>query len=94
MERYVTVIGGINVDVKGYPENELLPGTSNPGRVHISPGGVGRNIAHNLALLGVPVYLLSAVGDDGFGREALSGTQQAGVRVEHVRILKKHCSIL
>lgn len=34
---------------------------------NVSSGGVGRNIAHNLALLNVPVSLLSAVGNDGEG---------------------------
>ena len=90
MQKYVTVIGGINVDIKGYPSSELIPETSNPGRVYMSPGGVGRNIAHNLALLGVPVYLLGAVGDDGFGHQVLNSTKEAGVYIDTVRMLKQH----
>ncbi len=88
MEKYVTVVGGCNIDLKGIPLQQLVPGTSNPGRIYRSPGGVGRNIAHNLALLGVPVQLLSALGDDGFGREVLEHTRGAGVQVEHVRIVR------
>lgn len=86
MYPYVTVIGGINIDIKGGPLGQLTAATSNPGKVHISAGGVGRNIAHNLALLGVPVYLLAAVGNDSFGIHILDETKQAGVQVDYVQV--------
>ena len=87
MELYVSVIGGINLDIKGRPAAALLPETSNPGDVYTSAGGVGRNIAHNLALLGTPVYLFGAVGNDAFGSRILSETKVAGVNVTYVRVL-------
>jgi len=87
VKKYVSVIGGINVDVKGLPGCTLLPETSNPGSVYTSSGGVGRNIAHNLALLGVPVYLFGAVGNDVFGSCVLSETKAAGVDDSYVRVL-------
>lgn len=86
MHPYVTVIGGINFDIKGCPVQPLTAATSNPGKVHVSAGGVGRNIAHNLALLGIPVYLLGAVGKDSFGEHILAETRAAGVRIDYVRI--------
>jgi pseudouridine kinase len=51
--RKVVVIGGANVDVKGRASGPYLSGTSNPGRVTVSPGGVGLNIAESLSRLGV-----------------------------------------
>jgi pseudouridine kinase len=36
--------------------------------VHLSGGGVGRNIACNLARLGAEVAFAGAIGDDGFGK--------------------------
>ncbi len=63
-ENDVVVIGGVNVDICGTPGAALIGGDSNPGRVTTSLGGVGRNIAHNLRLLGVPVRLITAFGDD------------------------------
>ena len=84
MRKFVTVIGGINVDLTGSPHQPLVLETSNPGEMSLSAGGVARNIAHNLALLGVPTTLLSAVGDDAFGVYALDITRQAGVDVEYV----------
>ena len=61
---YVTVVGGVNVDIGGRPAAALVARDSNPGTVHSSLGGVGRNIAHNMALLGLDVRLLTAFGDD------------------------------
>ena len=63
----VTVVGGANMDVAGRPLGTLRLRDSNPGRVSVRPGGVGRNIAHDLCLLGLEVSLISAVGDDFFG---------------------------
>ena len=61
---YAVVAGGVNMDIGGRSCEGLIPRDSNPGQVRMSLGGVGRNIAHNLALLGVEVRLLTAFGDD------------------------------
>ena len=58
---YVTIVGGANLDITGAPFAALIDRDSNPGLVTAAPGGVGRNIAENLARLGVPVKLLTAV---------------------------------
>jgi pseudouridine kinase len=62
-------------------------GDSTPGRIQYSPGGVGRNLAENLARLGVPVQLLSVVGDDSAGRQLLAHTAAAGVDVAPVVVI-------
>jgi len=82
---YVTVVGGANLDISGAPFKELIQRDSNPGLVTISPGGVGRNIAENLARLGVRVKLLTVVGDDANGTRLLEDTARAGVYIGHVR---------
>jgi pseudouridine kinase len=86
----VVVIGGANIDLRGRSEEELKRYTSNPGKINIGSGGVGRNIAHNLALLSVPVTLLSAVGDDGEGIRILEETGKAGVKMEQMIISGEH----
>lgn len=63
-EPFVAVVGGVNLDVCGKPYAPLVARDSNPGAVATSLGGVGRNIAHNLALLGVGVSLVTALGCD------------------------------
>ncbi|HCL90824.1 MAG TPA: ribokinase [Candidatus Atribacteria bacterium] len=87
----VVVIGGANIDLRGRPVGEVLERhTSNPGKINVDSGGVGRNIAHNLALLNVPVTLLSAVGDDGEGIRILEETGKAGVKTEQMIISGEH----
>jgi len=87
----VVVIGGANIDLRGRPGGEVLERhTSNPGKINVGLGGVGRNIAHNLALLNVPVTLLSVVGDDGEGIRILEETGKAGVKVEQMIISGEH----
>ena len=76
---YVTVVGGVNVDVCGKSFAPLISADSNPGRVSLSLGGVGRNIAHNLSLLGVRTSLLTAIADDAFEGRIRADCQEAGI---------------
>ena len=78
-QRYAIVAGGANMDICGNTPKTLRFGDSNPGQVRCSPGGVARNIAENLARLGQDCYLVTAVGDDLYGRSLLESTQRAGV---------------
>ena len=64
MNPYVCVVGAVNLDICGRPEKKLIFRDSNPGAVTLTPGGVGRNIAHDLRLLGVEVKFLTAFGGD------------------------------
>ncbi|HRI98729.1 MAG TPA: carbohydrate kinase family protein, partial [Nocardioides sp.] len=80
----VVVVGGANVDVKARTSAPLIEATSNPGTVLRTPGGVGRNVAENLALLGSKVALVSVVGSDPDGDWLLHETAMAGVDVEPV----------
>ncbi len=75
----IIVIGGTNVDIKAKTAGRHIAGTSNPGVVNVTSGGVGRNISHNLGLLGMKVALISVVGEDAFGEIAVKATLAAGV---------------
>lgn len=77
--------GGANIDIKVAITGATIPATSNPGTATVSIGGVGRNIAHNLARLDISVRLISAVGRDPEGERLLSETAAAGVDVSAVR---------
>lgn len=81
----VVVVGGANLDLKARTTGAVVPGTSNPGTVATSPGGVGRNVAENLARLGTPTVLVAAVGSDHFGDGLLDATAAAGVDITQVR---------
>lgn len=80
----IAVIGGANIDIKAKVNAPNRLGTSNPGIVTTTAGGVGRNIAHNLARLGASVALISVVGNDVHGDAVLAETQAAGVDVGRV----------
>ena len=70
MERKTVVVGGTNTDLCGESFLPIVASDSNIGRVTFSAGGVGHNIALNLALLGEKVSFITALGSDVFG-EAL-----------------------
>jgi pseudouridine kinase len=77
----VLVIGGANTDIVGVPEVAMSMHDSNPGHVTVSAGGVGRNIAENLARLGLHVTLVTAFGDDANGRGRCAECEAAGIDV-------------
>jgi pseudouridine kinase len=83
--RAVVVIGGANVDIKARSTGRITSATSNPGWASMTPGGVGRNVAENLARLGVRTFLVSAIGRDALGDALMSETVAAGVRCEYVQ---------
>jgi pseudouridine kinase len=75
----ITVIGGANVDITGISAAPLRERDSNPASVHLSGGGVARNIACNLARLGAKVTFVSAIGDDGFGKLLRESMTESGL---------------
>ncbi len=81
---FVTVVGGANIDIHGKSNKPLRGKDSNPGKVHTSAGGVARNVAENLARLGVDCRLISAIGDDHHGRLLLRLSRDAGIDTKYV----------
>jgi len=84
---YVTVVGGVNVDISGRPAAALVPRDSNPGAVSFSLGGVGRNIAHNMALLGLDVRLVTAFGDDISAQKLSASCGELGIDISQSPII-------
>jgi pseudouridine kinase len=75
----IIVAGGANLDIKSRIAGKAIPGTSNPGWTETSPGGVGRNIAENLARLGAKVGLLTLIGEDSTGDRLRRSARAAGI---------------
>ncbi len=82
---YAVVVGGVNVDIGGSSFAPLVAEDSNPGTVHVSLGGVGRNIAHNLSLMGTDVRMLTAFGDDAHGQRIAASCAELGIDASHAR---------
>lgn len=80
----VVVVGGAVLDQKLRTRRAPVLGTSNPGEAVASVGGVGRNIAENLARLGTSTALVAPVGDDLPGESVVGRTAAAGVDCRHV----------
>lgn len=80
---YAVVAGGVNMDIGGRAFAPLVSADSNPGAITMSLGGVGRNIAHNLTLLGTDVRLMTAYGDDVYGQKIAASCSELGIDISH-----------
>lgn len=78
------VIGGIFVDVKGFARNQYMPLERNVGDVQVVAGGVCRNVAENLSMMGREADFVSMVDDNGMGAQVRDDLAKLGVNVEHV----------
>ena len=78
---YAVVVGGVNMDIGGQPYGELVVADSNPGRVRMSLGGVGRNIAHNMSLLGMDTRMLTVFGDDLYAQRIAASCGELGIDI-------------
>lgn len=88
----IVCIGGLNIDRKLRLLAHSLHASSNPCEAHETPGGVVRNVAENLARLGLPVALVAAVGDDAGGRMLLEQAALVGIDTRAVIRLRRHVS--
>lgn len=79
----VYVIGAVNMDLSGTPAAPLRAGDSNPGRITLTPGGVGRNIAENLRLLGRKVSLITIMGEDTYADVIREHCLNAGIDLQY-----------
>lgn len=81
METLISIIGGANVDLSATLTDAFIASDSNPGHIEIGYGGVARNIAHNLSLLGARTQLLTVFGGDLFGGLLHDYCKQQGIDV-------------
>ena len=84
----IIIVGGINIDIEGSPFEKLKYQDSNPGRINLAFGGVGRNITENAARLGGDVAMVSVIGDDQMGQAAKAELEGLGVDTSCIRTLK------
>ena len=82
------VFGGINMDIWGRPAAPLVQKDSNPGAVTMRPGGVGRNIAHDLRLLGLEVSLVAPIGGDVYASAVVDSCQALGIDLSMAPVFK------
>ncbi|AJY46655.1 carbohydrate kinase [Martelella endophytica] len=83
-EDRIVALGGAVIDRKYVARAPLIAGTSNPVEGMRSFGGVARNVAENLAMLGASVGFVSVVGADESGRDLTRHMRERGVDVSNV----------
>lgn len=69
------------MDIFGRPDAPLVARDSNPGKVRVSEGGVARNIAFNLSLLGERVKFITAFGGDIYAARLAESCRKAGIDI-------------
>ncbi len=88
----IVCIGGAAIDRKYRALDAIRPGTSNPVVSERSFGGVARNVAENMARLGIQAALASAVGDDDNGRALLDDLNRLGIDTRAVTVSGGHAT--
>lgn len=89
---YILVLGASIVDIIGFSERKYNPKDSIPGCIKISLGGVCRNIAENLARVGINTEFISTLGDDSNGRNILDHSKKFGYKMDNSLFLKNECT--
>ncbi len=84
MSPHATVIGTVFVDCKGFARNTYRPDGRNIGRIEFMHGGVGRNVAENLARMGVRTSFVSSVERSALGREVIQRLQALHIDTSNV----------
>ncbi|WP_029501527.1 carbohydrate kinase family protein [Lachnoclostridium phytofermentans] len=87
-EPYILVFGVSIYDIIGFTNQNYKPHDSNPGKVRVSFGGVCRNIAENMARVGVNTKFISVVGDDEKGRSLLEHAKKMKLDMNDSLIVK------
>ena len=80
----IVVVGAIYVDVKGFPDNVYLPTGRNAGKIEFVHGGVGRNVAEDIANVELRPTFVSLVDDSGEGREVIKQLQRHKVNTDYL----------
>jgi pseudouridine kinase len=84
MDPNVAVIGTIFMDCKGFARQIYNPLGRNLGSIKFVHGGVGRNVAENLANLSLPVFFVSTVDNSALGKDVVFRLNKANVNLDYL----------
>ena len=80
----IVVVGTAFVDIKGFPLNAYIPGGRNAGKIEVMHGGVGRNVAEDIANAGIPVSFVSMADNTSEGDNVIKRLKDSGVDTSYV----------
>lgn len=81
----IVVIGAVFVDIKGFPEDVYIPAGRNVGRIEQIHGGVGRNVAEDIANVELRPTFVSLADDTGIGADVVRKLKSHKVNVDYIR---------
>jgi Sugar kinases, ribokinase family len=81
----IVVVGAVFVDVKGFPEDLYLPTGRNAGSIEFVHGGVGRNVAEDIANVELRPTFVSLVDESAQGEEVLRKLRNHKVNTDYIR---------
>ncbi|MGE5701778.1 MAG: carbohydrate kinase family protein [Clostridia bacterium] len=85
MSHLVSVIGTVFVDCKGFPFQKYHASTRNLGSIQFVHGGVGRNIAENLARLSIASAFVSSVDDTAMGSDVVARLNDLHIHTDFMK---------
>ncbi|MBE7004227.1 MAG: carbohydrate kinase family protein [Ruminococcaceae bacterium] len=80
----IVVVGAVFVDIKGFPDGIYDPAGRNAGRVVTVHGGVGRNVAEDIANVELRPTFVSMVDDTPSGADVIKKLQNHKVNTDYV----------
>ena len=81
----IVVVGAVFVDVKGYPEGTYIPGGRNKGWIENTHGGVGRNVAEDVANVNLRPTLVTLVDQTGAGQDVINKLKRHNCNTDYIR---------
>ena len=84
----IVVIGAVFVDIKGYPEGIYIPGGRNAGQIEQTHGGVGRNVAEDIANVELRPTFVSLVDKSGMGSDVVKKLKRHKVNTDYIKAVK------
>lgn len=84
MKNKTLVVGTAFVDIKGFAAGKYDPIGRNVGKIEYCQGGVARNIAENMANIGMPVSFLSMADNNSTGNDVVKRLESAGVDTQYI----------
>ncbi len=82
---HILTIGTIYIDIKGHSYSEFIPDGRNAGYIEYVHGGVGRNIAEDIANLGADSTFFSLYGTDSASLDAVLHLKEIGVNTDFLK---------
>ncbi len=84
----IVVIGDVFIDIKGYSTSPYIPQGRNVGTIAQIHGGVGRNVAEDIANVELAPTFVSSVDDDAMGEDVIQKLKRHKVNTDYMRKVK------